>query len=208
MFELAKDHFEKVLSTNSHKYVIEKGIICPTNDKYGEKKNMLKAAFRIDMIKLGLVSSQVDHWITVDDWEAKQSEWVPTLVSLNHQQERVDHEYKDKPTKSKPVIKLLCGADLIQTFAKPGLWKDEDIDSIVSKFGLIVISRIGSNPVKFIHEHKILYKHRNNIELVNEPIPNEISSTLIRQQVKDGKSIKYFVPDQVINYIKQNQLYK
>jgi hypothetical protein len=32
-----------------------------------------------------------------------------------------------------PRIKLLCGADLLGSFAKPGLWKPED----VSIFGVL-----------------------------------------------------------------------
>lgn len=34
------------------------------------------------------------------------------------------------PDKESPLninLKLLCGADLIESFAVPGLWKDEDV---------------------------------------------------------------------------------
>lgn len=207
MFELAKDHYEKNLSTPDHRYVIEKGIFSPTNDKYGEKKNILKASERVTMIDLGIKSSHVTNWITIDDWETKQEDWVPTLRSLRHQFEKMTEEYKNE-VNDVPALKLLCGADLIQSFAKPGLWKREDLEEIVSRFGLVVISRIGSDASKFISEHDVLKTNLTHIELVNEPIPNEISSTLIRQQVKDGRSIKYFVPDGVIEYIEKNNLYK
>ena len=32
-----------------------------------------------------------------------------------------------------PGVKLLCGADLLESFAVPGLWEDEDV-SIFSSF--------------------------------------------------------------------------
>lgn len=107
-----------------------------------------------------------------------------------------------------PELRLLCGADLIQSFAKPGLWKREDLEEIVSKFGLVVISRIGSDGKKFISEHDLLKMNLSHIQLIDEPISNEISSTLIRQQVKEGRSVKYFVPDGVIEYIEKNNFYK
>ena len=44
------------------------------------------------------------------------------------------------------------------------------------------------------------------IFLVNGPELN-ISSTLIRNRVKEGKTIRYLVPDEVNNYIIKNKLY-
>lgn len=39
-----------------------------------------------------------------------------------------------KKEKDGPVqIKLLCGGDLLESFAKPGLWADEDVNIISLK---------------------------------------------------------------------------
>lgn len=75
-------------------------------------------------------------------------------------------------------VKLLCGADLLESFAVPGLWKDEDvgalkrvtfcyavylllyafiqIEDIVGNYGLVIITRSGSNPQQFIYESDLL----------------------------------------------------
>ncbi|ELW68661.1 Nicotinamide mononucleotide adenylyltransferase 1 [Tupaia chinensis] len=106
-----------------------------------------------------------------------------------------------------PKIKLLCGADLLESFGVPNLWKSEDITHIVADYGLICITRTGNDAQKFIYESDVLWKYRNNIHLVNEWITNDISSTKIRRALIRGQSIRYLVPDLVREYIEDHNLY-
>ncbi|KAK3095433.1 hypothetical protein FSP39_014653 [Pinctada imbricata] len=104
-------------------------------------------------------------------------------------------------------LRLLCGADLLESFGTPGLWKDEDIEDIVSRFGLVCITREGSDPRKFIYESDVLTKYQENIHIVTEWIHNDISSTKIRRALRRGESVKYLIQDVVIDYIKEHRLY-
>ncbi|XP_072200662.1 nicotinamide/nicotinic acid mononucleotide adenylyltransferase 3 isoform X1 [Excalfactoria chinensis] len=106
-----------------------------------------------------------------------------------------------------PELKLLCGADFLQTFQTPNLWKKEHIQEIVEQFGLVCISRAGSDPVQYINESKLLTKFQHNIFLVKEWIQNEISSTQIRYALCRGLSVKYLIPDSVIDYIAYHNIY-
>ncbi|MBN3301465.1 NMNA1 adenylyltransferase, partial [Amia calva] len=106
-----------------------------------------------------------------------------------------------------PRIKLLCGADVLESFAVPNLWKQEDITEIVGKYGLVCITRQGYDVEKFIYQSDILWKYRNNIHLVKEWITNEISATKVRRALRRGLSVKYLVPDPVVDYIHSHQLY-
>ncbi|XP_028164027.1 uncharacterized protein LOC114355399 isoform X2 [Ostrinia furnacalis] len=105
------------------------------------------------------------------------------------------------------TIKLLCGADLLESFATPGLWSDEDLETIVGRHGLVVVSRAGSDPGRFIYESDMLYKHRNNVTLVTNYIANEVSSTVIRRLVRRGESAKYLTDDGVLGYVRRHSLY-
>ena len=86
--------------------------------------------------------------------------------------------------------------------------------------------REGSNPEKFIYSSDLLTKYQHNIHIVTEWITNEgldsideivqlktslliftVSSTKIRTAMRRGDSVKYLVPDSVIEYIQTNQLY-
>lgn len=106
-----------------------------------------------------------------------------------------------------PQVKLLCGADILESFGVPSLWKSEDIAKIVGDYGLVCVTWVGNDAQKFIYESDVLWKHRANIHLVNEWITNDISSTKIRRALRRGQSIRYLVPDLVREYIEKHSLY-
>ncbi|KAM7064419.1 nicotinamide/nicotinic acid mononucleotide adenylyltransferase 3 isoform 3-T5 [Molossus nigricans] len=106
-----------------------------------------------------------------------------------------------------PELKLLCGADVLKTFQTPDLWKDEHIQEIVEKFGLVCVSRAGHDPQGCISGSPILQRYQHNIHLVREPVRNEISATYVRRALGQGQSVKYLLPDAVISYIKHHNLY-
>jgi len=88
----------------------------------------------------------------------------------------------------------LVGADVLRTFAK---WRDPE--RIVELATLVVMQRAGDTsdvsglpgPPQFIETRR-----------------TDISSTEIRQRVREGKSIRGFVPDAVADYIASAGLYR
>ena len=61
----------------------------------------------------------------VSDWEMKREGWSPTLATLDGLQQSIgafeDRSWKDAK------LKFLCGADLLESFPVPDLWKPEDV---------------------------------------------------------------------------------
>jgi hypothetical protein len=45
---------------------------------------------------------------------------------------------KEESESENVQLKLLCGGDLLESFAVPGLWKDEDVCIIIDKIRLII----------------------------------------------------------------------
>lgn len=53
----------------------------------------------------------------------------------------------------------------------------------------------------------LMHLSQANITIIDNWIPNEISSTLIRLQLRRNLSVKYLLSDEVISYIQKNSLY-
>lgn len=101
---------------------------------------------------------------------------------------------------------LLCGADLLSTINTPGVWKDPD--KILTHHGIIVVTREGTQVQQlFDQPGSLLQQHRGCVHVVQEPVQNGISSTVVRQELQAGRSVKYLVPDGVLAYMKQHGLY-
>lgn len=218
MFELARDHLHRM---DSH--VVLGGIISPVHDAYG--KNELEAAkHRKEMVNLAL---KTNDWVKLSDWELSQESWSRTKQVLSYHQNHLNeyiHSQSDicnniknqmswlpENTKNNLVdsvtVKLLCGADLLESFGTPGLWSNEDIETIVGRHGLVVVSRNKYNPQEFIYNSDLLTKYMSNIIIVTEWIRNEVSSTKIRRSLKRGESVRYLIPDAVIDYIEKKKIY-
>ncbi|THD21144.1 Nicotinamide mononucleotide adenylyltransferase [Fasciola hepatica] len=108
----------------------------------------------------------------------------------------------------RPKVKLVCGADLLESFAVPNLWAEEDIEVIVRDYGLVCISRPQSNAAKFVCESELLSKYESNVVLVTDWCQNALSSTMVRRSLALGRTVRYLVPDDVLEKIYELGLYK
>ncbi|CAE6397553.1 unnamed protein product [Rhizoctonia solani] len=205
MFEMAKDAI-----VEKGKYEIIGGYYSPVSDKY-QKPGLAPAVHRVRMCELAV--DQTSSWLMVDPWEASQAEYQRTAVVLEH----FDQELNQRPnggiqmkdgSRSKIKIVLLAGGDLIESFGAPGVWAPQDLHIILGRFGCLIIERTGSDVWAFLLSHDILYHHRKNVIVVKQLIYNDISSTKVRLFVRRGMSIKYLLPNSVIQYIEDNRLYR
>lgn len=93
---------------------------------------------------------------------------------------------------------LIIGSDNWLDF---NLWRDHD--RIVAEFRIIVYQRPGF----YIPAEEAGVLHANVTLLQNAPLA-EISSTFIREGVKKGMNLSFFLPDEVLDYIKRRNLYE
>lgn len=174
-----------------------KGIISPVSDTYG-KKGLAESKHRLKMCSLAIKSN---NWIEISNWESKQESWTPTMKVLEQIGKMVGQDA------GHTELLLLCGSDLMESFNTPGLWKSSDIEKIVSTFGLLVLQRYGFSSQDIVDSHEIMSKHKCKIHTVADEVVNNTSSTTVRRLLRNDQSVKYLIPDCVVQYIMKNDLY-
>jgi nicotinate-nucleotide adenylyltransferase len=99
------------------------------------------------------------------------------------------------------LLYFIVGSDSLDYMDK---WYE--CEKIFSMCNVLVFERIGFSDIdEKIQELESRFDCR--IEKIEAPIV-EISSSMIRERVKQGKTIKYIVPDCVMDYIKEKGLYE
>ncbi|SPQ96486.1 unnamed protein product (mitochondrion) [Plasmodiophora brassicae] len=141
--------------------------------------------------KVGLVPFQ--HRLAMLQLAVEDSSWVTTYL-----------EAVGRPAR----VLLVCGADLLDKFSDADVWPPDQVQRIVSEFGVAVMERTGCSIEAIIDANPLLKPARDNIFPVARPVVNDISSTIVRKLLADRRSIKYLVPDLVAAYIAQHNLYR
>lgn len=101
----------------------------------------------------------------------------------------------------------IFGSDQLESFKKYKNWQD-----LIKKHNLIFFPResILKELTNKVKQHLSLPEIPNNIIVLEDKnlILTNISSTLIRERVKNNQNIKYMVPIEIEKYISQNHLYQ
>jgi nicotinate-nucleotide adenylyltransferase len=98
---------------------------------------------------------------------------------------------------------LIVGSD---TFPEMGTWKDHEV--LESCCTIAVVGRPPENEQpKSPPRHVGAPSAAAVVNHVDGP-PFAISSTAIRRRVREGRSIRYLVPDAVADYIRKRGLYR
>lgn len=154
-------------------------VVSPQNP-LKEKKILVHSRTRLEMVRRAIGGYQ---FMRASDIEFNLPTPNFTINTLIH----IEKKYPDYD------FCLIMGMDNIQTFNK---WKSWEI--ILEQNKILVYPRPGFDGKPYINHP--------NVELVEAPLM-EISSSFIRQAIKEGKDIRYFLPEPVAQMIYQEGLY-
>lgn len=155
-------------------------VVSPQNP-FKKNKSLLHEFDRLDMVRAAISDDYNFKAVDIEFNMPKPSYTIDTLTLLQEKH----------PNKT---FHLIIGEDNLASFPK---WKNHE--QILENFHLIVYPRKGS-------ERSSLMDHKK-VKRIEAP-EVEISATLIRKLVGQGKSIKYLVPDPVQDQIRNKGYYK
>ena len=176
--------------TAYHQFDLDSVLIMPTKNTYYKKMpDNVTEAQRIDMIKLAIEDN--DHFqLSLEEINREGITYTyETLLNLT--QENPDHDYY-----------FIMGADSL--YHIESWYKVEEIFRMTT---ILVAARgVGTSSVLDSQIEYIQNKYDAVIEKLYAPIM-EISSNDLRKRVQHGDSIRYLLPQKVIDYIAENHVY-
>lgn len=167
---------------------VEKIIFLPVSSNYA-KSGLLPNEHRYNMLKI--VTDKNEHF-ELSDIEMKQSKQLNTVETL----ELLQKEYPNN------ILYFVIGTDNLKEIST---W--EKANKLVSKFKILVLERGDDIFEEIISNDAFLIEHKESFIRLKENIRTNLSSTFVRNCLNSGKSIKYLIPDDVLEYIKDNKLY-
>ena len=182
-------HFSLAEQLLAEYHQIEKIIFMPVNSQY-QKVDLIENKYRYEMLKLVCNQNEKFEVSSIEMDYPRQLYTIETLTKLQKQYEK--HE-----------ICFTMGSDNLKELET---WSQAE--ELIKNFKIYVFERDKDDTEEIIETNKFLKENRQAFIIVKNIIKSSLSSTLVREKIKEGKSIRYLTSDEIVSYIKQNNLYQ
>jgi nicotinate-nucleotide adenylyltransferase len=165
-------------------YSLDKILFIPTFiPPHKNYKPQISTDKRITLIQLAI---QNNPFFECFDYEIKKG-------GISYTIDTIKYIYQTRDIIDK--VHLIIGADLLKDFHT---WKD--FGRLIELVQIVALNRDNVNAIEYFSQFQFI-KFADSIEF-------NITSTLIRDRIEKGKSIKYLVPEEVEKFILSKNLYK
>ncbi|MFM1794280.1 MAG: hypothetical protein RL642_665 [Bacteroidota bacterium] len=154
-------------------------VVSPQNP-FKQNHSLLNEYHRLHLVQTAIAGEKKMLAVDLEFKLPRPSYTIETLAYLG--EKYPDHEFS-----------IIMGSDSLENIEK---WKNGDV--ILRRYRICVYERL-HHPIKEIKESSIVQLKAPLIE---------ISASLIRKLIKEGKSIRYLLPDSVRDEIEQSGYYK
>lgn len=164
-------------------YHLDRIIFIPS--KYTKKKGIDALVPAEDRFAMAVLATEAVNEFEVSRIELDRDGPSYTADTVNILKE----QYPDEQ------LYLIIGSDALDTIAN---WRKSE--SLLEQVTLIALRRPGNAPLQFADNVNFTVLYPDNPMV-------DISSTSIRERLYNGKSVRFMLPDSVIDYIRVHDLY-
>lgn len=168
---------------------VEKIIFVPVNSCY-QKLDLISNEHRYQMLKLVCDKNEK---LEVSRMEIDSTRPLYTIETLR----------KFKALYPEYEIAFIMGSDNLKELHG---WKEAQ--ELVKSFPIYVLERDKDNIEEIIQADDFLKENESSFIKAQNSITTNLSSTFVREKLKKYKSIRYLIPDEILFYIKENNLYQ
>lgn len=169
---------------------LEEVWFCPTRLSPHKQDNSLPAFHRLEMLKLALNDISNFRILTLEIYREGPSYTIDTIKTL------LKEEHLSTSARK---LYLMLGEDHLPHFEK---W--HKVEEIIQLVPLLIAKRQGKSPSPYSQKKVIKQAIEKGLQ---ETGIMEISATNIRKRLKKGLYCGHLLPQKVLDYIYQNQLY-
>lgn len=168
---------------------VEKIIFVPVNSSY-QKIDLISNEHRYQMLKL---ICDKNEQFDVSRIEIDSTRPLYTIETLRKFADLYP-EYE---------IAFIMGSDNLKELRT---W--EKANELVKNFKIYVVERDKDKVEEIIKEDNFLQENKQSFIKAKNNITTNLSSTFVREKLKNHKSIRYVTPDEIVFYIRENNLYQ
>lgn len=177
---------EEILNNDKN---FSKIIFVPVGDKY-KKDSLISAEHRFNMLKC---ICDNNNKFEVSRIEIEENEQLKAFQTLD----KLSNLYPNSE------LYFIIGTDSLKTL---NTWAN--LDYLLTNYSFLVYKRGSDDFYEILDGLPELWKYKSNIIFANNKIYSNLSSSYIREEIKQGKELNYSLPKEVTDYIKANKLYK
>lgn len=167
---------------------VEQVVFMPVSDAY-PKKDLLEVKYRVEMLKMVCELNPHFEVSTIEASEPKPLNSIETLRAMQN-------KYKEYE------IWLTIGTDNLKLMTSWLGYKQ-----ILEEFKCLVLERDEDIVEEIVQQDILLKQYKERFIKIKESIHSDTSATLLREMLRQGKSIRYMLPDEIYFYIRNKGLY-
>lgn len=170
--------------------IVEKLVFVPVSTRY-QKMDLVDDEHRYNMLKL--ICENEDK-LEVSDIELKHNKQLYTIETLDLLKEQYGKDYD---------IWFVMGTDNLKELET---WKEPE--QLLSNYKILVLNREEDNLEEIVQNSNLLKRYRESLIQIKGIEQIYLSSTMIREKIKNREDVKEYIPNLILKYIKENRLYQ